>query len=85
MAPIALAITAAIGAVTSAVSIATRPQPPQAPNPVTNQTEQARAQEEAARAQAQALQKRRGLAATTLTSPLGTTGSTNTQSATLGT
>lgn len=76
-------IAAGIGAATSAIALSHQPKAPAAP--VNNQTDQARAQQEAAQAQAAALQKRRGLASTILTSPTGVSGATQTQHATLGT
>ena len=74
-------ILAGVSAAVTGVEMAHQPKPPQAPS----QTKPAEVQQAAALAQAQALQKRRGMSATTLTSPMGTTGSAQTQSATLGT
>ena len=48
------------------------------------QTDYAKQQEAAAQSQAEALLKRRGMASTILTSPLGTSGSPGTKGATLG-
>ena len=76
-------IAAGIGAATSAVALTHQPKAPTAPTPVASETQQAQAQQAAAIAQASALQKRRGLAATTLTSPLGAAPG-QTKSATLG-
>ena len=70
------------GGIFAAVS---KPKAPTALSGAGNQSKQAEAQQAAALAQAQALQKRRGMASTTLTSPLGTSGAAQTQSATLGT
>lgn len=56
---------------------------PSAPSPTTTNQQQAEAANAAAQAQAAALQKRRGLAATTLSSPLSTP-TANVQKATLG-
>lgn len=58
--------------------------PPSAPSATTTAEQEAAAANASAQAQASALQKRRGLAATTLTSPMGATGSANVQKATLG-
>jgi len=82
--PIILGISAALGAVSAGVSLADRPKSPAAPTAAQTQLEQAQAAEAAAQAQALALQKRRGLASTILTSPMGVTGGTTTQRATLG-
>jgi len=78
-------IAAGIGAATTGIELAKQPGAPKAPTPITNETQQAQASTAAALAQAQALQRRRGLASTTLTSPTGVAGSTQTQTATLGT
>lgn len=79
-------IAAGIGAAVSGVELTHQPKAPTAPSQVSTNTQQAEAQQAAALAQAQALQKRRGMAATTLTSPLGvTSGPAQTQTATLGT
>ena len=88
MAPIVAFLPLILAGVASAVTgveMANQPGAPKAPTQATNQSQQAQAQQAAALAQAQALQKRRGMASTTLTSPMGTTGSAQTQSATLGT
>ena len=77
--------SAAIGAGVSGYELANQPKAPTAPTMLTNQTEQARSQQEAALAQAQALQRRRGMSSTVLTSPLGTQSAAQTQQATLGT
>jgi len=78
-------VSAATAAGVSAYELTNQPSAPKAPTAITNQTQQAEAQQSAALAQAQALQKRRGLASTILTSPQGVSGGTQTQSATLGT
>lgn len=58
----------------------------QAPTQQQSNTQQAQAQQAAALAQAQALTKRRGMASTVLTSPMGTqSGPSETKVATLGT
>lgn len=78
-------ITAGIGAAVAGVELSNQPGAPKAPTPITNQTEQARSQQEAALAQAEALHRRRGMSSTVLTSPLGTQSVGQTQQATLGT
>lgn len=80
-------------AVTTAASIGegiyaavSKPSAPKAPTQAANNTQQAEAQQAAALAQAQALTKRKGMASTTLTSPMGvTSGPAQAQTATLGT
>lgn len=76
-------IAAGIGAATTGYALANQPKAPEAPAPIVTQTKQGMAQDTAAMAQANALTKRRGLASTILTSPMGTP-SGNTQSSTLG-
>ena len=79
-------IVAGIGAAVTGVEMTNQPSAPKAPTQTTNQNQQAQAQQAAALTQAQALQKRRGMASTVLTSPMGTSGGpSQTQSATLGT
>ena len=78
-------IAAGVGAAVTGVELANQPKAPVAPTQQATQTDQAKAQDAAALAQAQALQRRRGQASTILTSPIGTTGSATTQVATLGT
>ncbi len=78
-------IAAGIGAAVSGVELTNQPSAPKAPTQTTSQTQQAETASAAALAQAQALQRRRGLASTILTSPAGVTGSAQTQTATLGT
>jgi len=56
---------------------------PSAPSAQTTTQQQSEAASAAAQAQAEALQKRRGMASTILTSPMGT-GNANTAKATLG-
>ena len=63
--------------------IANQPKAPAAPTATQNATDQAQAASAAAQAQATALQKRRGMASTVLTSPLGA-GTATTEKATLG-
>jgi hypothetical protein len=79
-------IAAGIGAATAAVAIAEQPSMPKAAAPTMQQTsmQQAASQEAAAQAQAMALRKRRGMAATELTSPMGTSGTAAIGKATLG-
>ena len=76
-------ILAGVGAATAGIELANMPSAPVAPSATTSATDQAKAGQEAAQAQASALTKRRGMAATTLTSPLGT-GTAQTQKSTLG-
>ncbi len=77
-------IAAGIGAAATVATTLDRPSAPAASTVVENQTQQAQAQQAAAIAQASALEKRRGMASTILTSPMGA-GSGQTTSATLGT
>ena len=77
-------ITAGVGAAVAGIELSNQPGAPKAPTQATTNTQQAQAAQAAAIAQAAALQKRRGLSSTILTSPLGT-GSGPTQTATLGT
>ena len=77
-------IAAGIGAATTGIALAHQPKAPKAITQTASETAQARAQQEAAIAQANALRQRRGMASTTLTSPMGVTAPTTTQSATLG-
>lgn len=78
-------IAAGIGAAATGVAIAEQPGAPKTPTAATNNQQQAEAANAAAQAQATALTKRRGLASTQLTSPLGTSGGTaNVAKATLG-
>ncbi len=78
-------ITASVGAAVTGIELSNQPSAPKAPTVIGAQSQQAQAQQAAALAQAQALKQRRGQASTELTSPLGTTGSPQTTSATLGT
>jgi len=75
---------AGIGAVAQGVAAFSKPKTPTALSAAQTQTQQAEAAQAAAQAQATALSRRRGMAATTLTSPLGVTGGTQTQRTTLG-
>lgn len=80
-------IAASIGAASTAASLGyemSQGGPPSAPSSQTTQQQQAEASSAAAQAQAEALQKRRGLASTILTSPMGTSGTANVGKATLG-
>ena len=76
-------IAAGIGAAATGIAIAEMPQAPTAPTATQTATSEADAANAAAQAQATALQKRRGMASTVLTSPLGA-GTAQTQKATLG-
>lgn len=82
----ALLISAGVGLAATGVTTGLElsqggPAPPSA---TTTSQQQADTANAAAQAQAEALQKRRGMAATTLTSPLGATGSASIGKATLG-
>jgi hypothetical protein len=77
-------IAAGIGAAAAGVEIAEQPSTPAAPSATTTAQQQADAANAAAQAQAEALQKRRGLAATTLTSPLGASSPASIAKSTLG-
>lgn len=74
-------IAAGIGAATAGVELANQPSAPKVPTQTA--TDQAAATNAAAQAQATALMKRRGMASTVLTSPMGA-GTAQTQRATLG-
>lgn len=76
-------IAAGIGAATTGIALANQPKAPKAPTQIASETQQAQAQQAAALAQAQALTKRRGMASTVLTSPMGAP-SGGTGAATLG-
>jgi pyocin large subunit-like protein len=76
-------IAAGVGAAATGIAIAEMPKSPTAPTQQATSTEQATASQDAAQAQATALAKRRGMASTILTSPLGSSTS-QTQKATLG-
>lgn len=80
-------IAAGVGAATTIAAIATRPSAPAAPaapDKTATQVEQAKYTDAAAQAQAQALLKRRGMAATILTSPMGIAPTPSGQKSTLG-
>ena len=77
-------IAAGIGAAATGIAIAEQPSAPQAPSATTNATQQAQSAAAAAETQAEALSKRRGMASTVLTSPLGSSGAASTGKATLG-
>jgi len=81
--PIILGISAVATGV-EAYSAFNQPKAPTAPTQTQTTNQQAEAAQAAAQAQATALSQRRGLASTVLTSPMGVTGSTQTQRATLG-
>lgn len=81
-------IVAGIGAAVAGVELTNQPkalQAPTAPTQTQSQTQQGQAQQAAAIAQAQALTKRRGMASTILTSPMGVTGGSSSTTSTLGT
>ena len=79
-------IVAGVSAAVAGVELTNQPAAPKAPTQIQAQSQQAESQQAAALAQAQALQRRRGLASTILTSPTGTSsGPAQTQTATLGT
>jgi hypothetical protein len=83
----ALLISAGVGLATAGATIgyeASQGGGPSAPTQSQIATQQANAATAAATAQAQALTKRRGMASTQLTSPLGTSGTANVQKSTLG-
>jgi hypothetical protein len=82
----ALLISAGVGLAGTAASLGYEASQgsPQAPKAQDTQTQQAEAASAAANAQAEALQKRRGMASTQLTSPLGTTGTASVGKVTLG-
>ena len=82
--PIILGISAAATGL-EAYSAFNKPSAPKAPTQTQTTTQQAEAAQAAAQAQATALMRRRGMAATMLTTPMGVTGSTPTLRATLGT
>ncbi len=64
-------IAAGIGAAVTGVELSNMPKAPKAPTQIQSNTQQAQAQQAAAIAQAQSLSKRRGMASTILTSPMG--------------
>jgi hypothetical protein len=74
----------AIGTGVTAYEAANQPAPPKAPTQAETANQQAQASQAAALAQADALTKRRGMASTILTSPMGASGTASTQKATLG-
>lgn len=81
-------IAAGIGAAVTGVELSqmSKQQAPVAPTQTQSNTQQAQAQQAAALAQAQALTKRRGMASTILTSPMGVqSGAAQSQQSTLGT
>lgn len=79
-------IVAGVSAAVAGVELTNQPGAPKPPTQIQSNTQQAEAQQAAALAQAQALQRRRGLAATTLTSPTGVqSGPAITTTPTLGT
>lgn len=83
----ALLISAGVGLATAGITTGlalSQGGPPAAPSAATTDQQQAEASSAAAQAQATALQQRRGMAATQLTSPMGATGSATIGKATLG-
>jgi len=83
----ALLISAGIGLATTAATVgyeASQGGGPSAPTQQQDAAEQAKAATAASQAQAEALTKRRGMASTQLTSPLGTSGTASVQKQTLG-
>jgi hypothetical protein len=85
--PILLATLIATTATTVGTGIyeaVSQPSAPPAPTQAATSTQQAQASQAAALAQAQALTQRRGMAATTLTSPTGTSGNAAVKTQTLG-
>jgi len=82
----ALLISAGVGLATTGATLGYEASQggPQAPSATDTEKQQAEAANASAQAQALALQKRRGMAATQLTSPLGTNTPANVAKATLG-
>lgn len=82
----ALLISAGVGLAGTGVSLGLEASQggQQAPSAATIQEQQAQAANAAAQAQAEALTKRRGMASTQLTSPMGATGAATVGKATLG-
>lgn len=82
----ALLISAGVGLATTGATLGYEASQsgPTAPSATTTAQQQAEAANASAQAQAEALTKRRGMASTVLTSPMGATGQANTQKATLG-
>lgn len=76
-------IAAGVGAATAGVELANQPPTPKAPTSGQTAAAQAQSAEAAAQAEADNLARRRGMASTILTSPLGA-GAASTRSATLG-
>lgn len=82
----ALLISAGVGLATTGATLGYEASQdgPQAPSATDTATKEAQTANASAQAQALALQKRRGMAATQLTSPMGTTGGANVAKSTLG-
>lgn len=82
----ALLISAGVGLATTGASLGYEmsQSPPQAPSAATTDKQQADAANASAQAQAEALTKRRGMASTQLTSPLGSQAPAAIGKATLG-
>lgn len=82
----ALLISAGVGVATAGVTTGLELSQggPSAPSATTTAQQQAEAANAASQAQAEALTKRRGLASTQLTSPMGATGAATVGKATLG-
>jgi len=77
-------IAAGVGAAATGIAIAEQPSAPAAPSQSATAQQDAEAASAASTAQAEALMKRRGLAATQLTSPMGVSGAATVGKATLG-
>ena len=77
-------VTAAATVGETVYSALNQPSAPTAPTQAQTAEQQAKASQASALAQAQALTKRRGMAATMLTSPMGTSGTATVGKATLG-
>jgi hypothetical protein len=82
--PLILGGISAAGAGVAAYEMTQQPSAPKAPTQTQTAVDQAKAGEAAAQAQATAMQRRRGMASTILTSPLGTSTPASTQKSTLG-
>ncbi len=81
---IGLGVSAAASAGTAIYEAVAQPKAPAAPTQAETATQQAQASQAAALAQANALTKRRGMASTILTGPMGSTSTATTQKSTLG-
>jgi hypothetical protein len=79
-----LAVSAAASVGEGIYAAVSQPSAPKAPTTTDTAQQQAQASQAAALAQANALTKRRGMASTVLTGPMGATTAPTTQKATLG-